>query len=750
MILLAFDLKTRGAGFSTASDGNFTSAATNHIINAYASIKYLSKKVIRFGSISDSNKFTVGTQILLHVAGYKGSAATCKARGYWGVFIIKAIDGEDITLNRSASGMTQGFSLGDLYLQAVTVPNYKTLTLKADTSLTAPKFDYSKGYGGVVAFKATDFVMNGGHIDLATCGFPDATNYAKGIVNGETDNAILRDWSGWENGRTLQHLTINYPGGACFIIADNWTCDPDSRIGSLQWCEGVARSNHGDFKVNPSTRKQGSPDSGTGRLYHGGSSIFLAAQVIKNFNEQVIAKTFYPNSTTLGTSGISATDAKGYGRCLIATETTLPCDEALYAYDRISSSERMQDSINISNFGDGSDGSRTNYTKQLNSYCAVTAIDKTRKIFTVGSITNNGLATFKAGALIMIHVSPKKYVQWTGRFMLAKVVGITLNKITIDTEFPAESGLTPANYEIQLVAIPQFANFTLSKSNAATPKYQNGCGGILAIAVNDTCDLSGGALNVFDKGGAIAYGEKGLDYVSNASCCERLPLGEGNGSVFILAKNLTMTAATRIGATYSGANLAGLAWSSNSKAYIPDSKYQWVEGGFFYGLAANLGRINATNSTDTKLSTMFGTNGGALRAGSNFYANNTGGFGSSSTAAKNNSSSKDFGGRQGAHIFIVADKITGFNIAALSTGGEAGYNSNGKRNTTMNGGAGYGGAGGSAANDEVALSGGNGGVHGGGGGAGGTDEMTGGGSSGFAFVYCNSDSDTDYSNIIRD
>ena len=47
-------------------------------------------------------------------------------------------------------------------------------------------------------------------------------------------------------------------------------------------------------------------------------------------------------------------------------------------------------------------------------------------------------------------------------------------------------------------------------------------------------------------GGALPYG---LDYIGNAQNSLKLPLGENDGSVFILAKTLKLNANSRIGVT---------------------------------------------------------------------------------------------------------------------------------------------------------------------------------------------------------
>ena len=134
-------------------------------------------------------------------------------------------------------------------------------------------------------------------------------------------------------------------------------------------------------------------------------------------------------------------------------------------------------------------------------------------------------------------------------FKLAKVLTYNGGKCSLDTTFDA----TPDDYYLQLITIPQYKNFTLSTSYAATPKFENGRGGICALAVSGTCNLNGGKLNVENKGHGLNTGNE-LD--GNAFMRNHLPLGNGHGSIFLLAKNLKMNSSTRIGASYSGAPIS--------------------------------------------------------------------------------------------------------------------------------------------------------------------------------------------------
>lgn len=735
---MAFDVNGNG-GYGSGTDGNLTATA-GQVVNAYAKVTAITTTTITTSNVSDNagSSFTAGKEILIHVSGYTGTADTCAARGAWAVAKINSVNGSTLTLDRDVSSILCGLNISQLYVQAVSLPNYKTVTLNSGKSITCPQFTAATGYGGIVALKcSTELKFNGGHINVGDKGLNDYTLFNKGLVDKEPYDSIPRESAGWENHRAQNHLTINYPDGAVFIIAKKFTCHDNSRIGRVaDNLEGIARQTFKTIGTN---------------YYHdhiGGSSILIAAESVADFNPAIISK------YTIRTS---ATNARGLGRCYIATETVLPCDEGLYAYDRIATPERLSESFNIKNFGDGSFGDKTNYKVQLNSYVAVTALDSTRKIVTFNNKNEDGLAKFKTGALVMVHLTQKDNVQYAGRFILAKVLGATVNTITLDTAIPKT--MLHNKYYMQLVAIPQFTTFTLSAENAATPKFENGRGGICAVAVNGTCNLSGGKLNVEGKGGAPAYGEKGLNYISNAQMADKLPLGEGNGSVFILANNLTMNASTRLGALWTGNYRGGLAYhpgSPSSTTYLHNYPNQRFEGGDLdaadNGMGRNVGKDTQDGSEQTEFEhgmknmTYYARAGGGKMAGYGRNNAHKGGFGSNA----------DDGAWQGAHVLIVANKITGLNVAALSTGGAAGNNFHSTdlktTSTNKNGGCGYGGAGGSFNSGKVCYQGGNGGYLGGGGGIANTggDYVSGGGSGAFAFIYANQLVDPDYSGITYD
>lgn len=709
---MSFDIAAAG-GYGSGALGDVTDPVTQ--INSYAKITARTTSTITIDRTNASIglvDFVAGSEVLLHISGIKPNGNPT-ALGRYKIVKINSVNGDQLTL--SDEGLY--INVDDYFYQAITIPHFKTLTL---TGAIAPlAFDESKGIGGILIFKAIQFVCSGS-INLIDKGL--VTDSYRPLLAQEEDG--IQDWdiySAFENYETCNHFALNKGDGAAFIIAKQVDFNAAARIGNPN-VSGVARCRGTRYSL-------GAPE---GITNVGGSTILIAANEMNNFTPDIIAK--YRNS--------SLTQGKGLCRAYIATESNLPCDEGLYSYDLINTPERLTKETLINGFGSGLHGNARSPLLQQNNYAKVTAISSDGKTFTVQNLTTDGYAQFETQALVMVHAATKKttQVRHSGRFFVAKIVGIKKTsptyQITLDHSFSDINlgALSLDNYNFQIITIPQYSDFTLNDTNDKTPKYENSTGGIFAIAVNGTCNISGGKILVEDKGGAVAYGSTGLDYISNANMKNRLPIGEGHGSVFILANELIMDDSTRLGASYSGANLAPKIYSINSDTR--DRAGGWR---------------GATAASQTVVLKSCGSGfAGGVQDGHN------GGFGSNSSD----------GDSQGAHIFIVAQTISGLNMAALSTGGQRGsikskYGVTGFRQTETSG-AGYGGAGGRLKYKDtfdrtITAHGHGGGVHGGGSGVEGgiaqggySPWISGGGASGFCFVYANQVVNQSTENLIFD
>ena len=158
-------------------------ASAGQVVNNYVRVVGYSGKNVTVdmstATTGGYGDFLTETQhVLVHVAAYKGSGAIRPARGHWKLAYVKSYSAgannlTTITLSKSVANVMSGTpiaaSLGDdgLYVQLVTVPSFKNVTLKPGKSITCPQFSSTTGTGGIVAFRCSDtLTFSGGHINL--------------------------------------------------------------------------------------------------------------------------------------------------------------------------------------------------------------------------------------------------------------------------------------------------------------------------------------------------------------------------------------------------------------------------------------------------------------------------------------------------------------------------------------------------------------------------------------------------------
>lgn len=703
--------------YGTGALGDVTNPAS---VNHYAAITAVAGKTITISG-SDLSAFTAGTEIFLHISGARTGSALAKHLGKWTFAKIMSVADNVLTLSTAAHEIDPA----DYFYQAVTVPHYKTLTISS--TISPPAFDESTGMGGLFVIKCSSRLVMSGAINLIDKGLQTAT-YRPALAQEAGGTLDTDQYSGHENFDAVRHFTLQKGDGAACILAHTIDFADAARIGNPN-LHGIARC-------------RGAEDSyakPTEYTNLGGSSILIAAKVINNFTPAIISK--YRSKTLEA--------GKGLARAYIATESTLPQDEGLYASDFLNVPERLTTQTLIDGFGSGAMGIAKGPTVQQNNYARVAAMSSDGKTFKLTHITTEGIAQFERNTLVMVHAAfkAKNTHLNTGRFFLATIVGVSnttsgaLNTITLNHS-AKELGLSnfdPDHNNFQIITIPQYSEFTLTGTNNKTPKW-DGAGGIFAIAVNGTCDLSGGKIDVRARGG----NRNSLDYISNANMKNRLPIGEGNGSIFILAKTLKMNTSTRLGNTVAdGKDFGGMIKLS------PPSPLRL--GGGYMGRRA---------TTDLRFDEKYsGTGGSGYRGGVQAKGHNGGFCGNATDSVVDTQRYDVNAGMQGASLFIVAETIDGLCLDALSTGGGAGnVTSQGqaanKTSTGRGGGCGYGGGGAGYYFSGTKLNyGGCGGVHGGGSGSSNEDDSCwsgGGGSAGWCTIYCNNSINQSTTNLLFD
>ena len=700
---MSLDLKSiggYGAGNDTFSVDNTTK------FNSYAQITQIEENSITISTTNYSagnyQTFNQGDEVMIHVSALKSGSNSTKLGTYFIATISAAntnseSNSKELTLTKSPTEILGTDILSNYYIQAITIPSFKDFSIDDGVTIQPIAFDASKFIGGILAFKCNgDLTFNGGNIKLSDLGIPTTQKVMRPIQTQEQSGTGLQDvnkWAGHENWMTRDRLLLNCGDGVAFIVSKTITGDENSRIGNpesygVHYCRGASDS-------------VGGKPSNTTNI--GGSTIFVACDTFTKFNAKMISKYRQANSAS----------GQGLARCYIASkESTLKLDEGLYAFDIVLDPSKVVSKLNIRNFGSGSLGDVTNLTSQMNNYAKITAVSSDGFRLTYTGKTSIGLAPISTGAMIMVLSSQsltdatEDTAEKVGKFRIASILSDNGTTITIDKS--VSDILNPATHSCQIVSIPQFQNYTLSVENIATPKFNNSIGGIFAIAVKNHCNISNGKIRTWQKGGGSKYGSAGLNCIGNSQNSERIPIGQGYGSVFILANKITMNSNTRIGGYYSGAMFGGAG----------------QQRGGNYGAVIQSGYRGQD----------YEVYGGSLFQRS--QGNRPGVIGGNGMNSNGTYTMSGYFGAQGAHIMLIADTIDGFNLAALSTGGftspQVGYGARWETDYDSHGGASYGSGG--VDNGYGASSGGF--VGAGGGGAGG-DPICAGGSGGFAFIYCN-------------
>lgn len=551
MSLIIEDFGSWGSG----RDGDVTDPQ-NAVINAYAVVEEIKTYSLLVNPISNSAFVSwsdcVGCQVLLHGVAAKDSKIS--GIGWVAVATITAQADEEGLLRLSLStdyALAPQSTENAAYWQAILLPEFKNLTLQSksvkpkafalsntpiggSSAITAP-------CGGVVAFKCSNtLTLAGGHVDLRNTGYPaDISTVYRPNFNHETNGTLDTDtFSGAENSVTKDKLLLNVGDGACFIMAK--TIDSSvgsSRIGNpnvdgVRYCRGASDS----------------PNAPSGVSNLGGSSISIVCNSWTGFTPAVIAK--YRS----GTAG------RGLARACITAGTpgnTFLPDEGLYALDCTQNKNRPKEQFNLSGFGNGQDGNynlTANAHKCWNSYAKVTAVSG--RVYTISRVRADveEVTDFAVGRLVMIHQTRKtaNYDYQDGNFKFSRIIAISGNLVTIKHDFT----FNLSTYNLQMIVVPEYNNLTFAHVYKNTPKYSDGCGGIFAICVKGNCDLSDGIVNMEGKGNPDAARNPML---GNYWLKRGLPLGKGHGSILLIAKNLTLNSATRLGATYDGSTPSGYA-----------------------------------------------------------------------------------------------------------------------------------------------------------------------------------------------
>ena len=711
---MAYNIKEYG-GYGTGKLGAVTDPTGQ--LCSYANVTAYDATTVTIGvaAVGAYEKFEAGTEILLHVSGCTGGT-TAEYLGKYLVCNITAVAGSVLTIDKDFTAIMPLSQLGVHVVQAITIPQFSTLTL---TGVSVSPLAYSVGnkYGCILPLKcSTELVLSGGSIKLTDMGIPvaskalrywttqeDAT-YNATVTTTTSANGLLDadKYAGWENHITSRQLLLNAGDGAAFVMAKKITnagSSTTTRIGGTTagayYCRGASDS----AGLTASTTNIG------------GSTILLACDDIDGFMPSMISKV--RSTASLG---------QGLGRCYIACKNTkLKSDEGLYAHDVISDPQRIMKQCNIKNYGTGRHGAiSATPTGPLNNYATVKDIDSTGKIITYANLTTDGMSPFNAGSTVMLHVSKPIAEDFTylGRYMLAKIVAhdSTNKQIIIDTSATMVIPIASlSRYNVQIVSVYEPTTLVMASQYTLTTAWNdtNKNGGICAIAAKTSIDITGGGIIVTGKGGSGAFTENdAYTYFGQTQCSDVLPLGNSGGAVFLLTPLLKGDSTSRLGNTWDGAGVSRYSATDGANSGGTGGKCKRVNALLGVSVVIISSKTIGLNIHMISVGGASGEDGVGLHGGLAGGANNGGGSGYAGSGGTGYNSSGGIGGY-------------GLYAAGGGGGGTGNYGAVGGGDAGANGGGGYG------LGTASACSGGGGGYP-----------------SGYAFIYCNTVENEDTTGVV--
>ncbi len=512
-------------GYGTGSRG--TATLSSGQINSCAPVSAMTGRTVTIGAknVGTLDDFTAGVEILLHVSASKGSE-TAKL-GEYAFARIRSVEGSVLTLDRALVWFVSASDLANYWVQAVTVPNFETLTLKG--ALQAAAYSASSHCGGILALKCSkELIFDGGRLDVSNKGIPTGSAALRPAIPEETT----------EEGRLFIHSTLpvmNRGNGVVMVCARRTTFDTAAVIGASEF---------------------GDPDKGAGE---GGASILFVSDELANFRAEAIS-----------TGGVSG--GGGRGRCRIATRSEpalhVPSHELLYGHDLIHDPDALR-TLGVRNFGDGRHKSVTNPTEVLCGYAPISRVGADLKTVETQFLQNAFYAPLEEGALALFHVSATKsaHIQDYGRYAIRRIahrIASGSNAVfVLDEPLPVPQNITD-NYWCQLIGIPQFETLTLRDFTLNVPAWDDSvkCGAILPLACSNLLSLANA--KVLTEPGKFPVGrrwgetsQKRFINQTNAVGATRMMLGELNGAVLLLAKQIAADGSSRVGGEQSPLLLGG-------------------------------------------------------------------------------------------------------------------------------------------------------------------------------------------------
>jgi len=230
-----------------------------------------------------------------------------------------------------------------------------------------------------------------------------------------------------------------------------------------------------------------------------------------------------------------------------------------------------QGSINLKSlggFGDGSTGDDTITQAGVDINTTAMVQSGSQQNLILGEQSVGRYGTIQPGDKVMIHVSRGKTADATeefSRFSIRTVASFNGGVLTLDSAI-TEFVVSPSEYYIQVVRIPQFRNLNIASGGSLIPKAWNATtgGGIVAAMVQGNCTVSG----------KITTTGKGIIRIEQMPFCHSMMPDRFllTGNVFLLCGG-TLSGTGFIGNDWSGDGEGGTGGSGGAKTASP---LQWI------------------------------------------------------------------------------------------------------------------------------------------------------------------------------
>ncbi|MBQ3396802.1 MAG: hypothetical protein IJG55_10845 [Synergistaceae bacterium] len=212
-------------GFGTGALGDVTLTSKTNF-NSHAAVSSVNGKVITLLSQNGGifTSYSAGTEIMIHVSKSKTSDESDLGR-----YAFRTVTGSDqrgiITIDRE---VTEEFNLETCALnyevQIITVPHYKSLTIKASSAGIRTNA-YANGHGGIIAMR----VLNNLHIEGQV-----TSNGGSGIIVTGLGQESPRDNVNICNAELIDRFIFRDSGGIFIACGGTLSSNEHGRIGS-QW-----------------------------------------------------------------------------------------------------------------------------------------------------------------------------------------------------------------------------------------------------------------------------------------------------------------------------------------------------------------------------------------------------------------------------------------------------------------------------------------------------------------------------------